>query len=183
MYTWYKRIPARRGLTVFGGRHLYQCKDGEWISFVVMPYRWAELVRWFDDEGIDSPVKSPEWRQQAYRAQHPGGANSAIQTLASRYTRAEMFHEGQRRLISIMPVNDVEDILQDAQLKDRGFFASYEIEGTPVLDAGPAARMSGTPLSFRRPAPRLGEHNREVFGEFLGLGDAEIADLVARGVI
>jgi crotonobetainyl-CoA:carnitine CoA-transferase CaiB-like acyl-CoA transferase len=69
-------------------------------------------------------------------------------------------------------------------LRARGFF---EVTGHPV---GPPARqstlpmrLSGGPARFHRsPAPLLGEHNHEVFGE-LGLDAAEIADLEAEGII
>jgi crotonobetainyl-CoA:carnitine CoA-transferase CaiB-like acyl-CoA transferase len=40
------------------------------------------------------------------------------------------------------------------------------------MDAGP-----------HRAAPLLGEHTREIAGELLGLGDAEIDDLVERQVL
>ena len=36
---------------------------------------------------------------------------------------------------------------------------------------------------MRRRAPRIGEHNEEVYGELLGLPRAEIADLHAAAVI
>ena len=181
-YTWFRRIPQRRGLTVFGGRHLFQCADGLWISFVIMPYRWDEFVAWLRDEGIESEACAEEWRDQAYRAQHPGVAGQAIAQLAARHTRPQMFHEGQRRLISVMPVNDVKDIVEDPQLQERRFFVSYEAEGKTLVDAGPVPKMSATPLSLWRRAPRLGEHNREVYGGLLGLTDDVIAGLAARGV-
>lgn len=184
-YTWYKRVPARRGMTTFGGRHLFQCKDGLWISFVILPYRWDEFVGWLADEGIQSPVRGEEWRDQAYRMQHPGASSTAIQELADRYTRQEMFHHGQKRLISVMPVNDVRDLLEDAQLRDRAFFASFRHEdsGRTLTDTGPAARMSGTPLRLWRGAPRLGEHNDQVYQGLLGMAATELAALRAGGVI
>lgn len=184
-YTWYGRIPQRRGLTVFGGRHLQQCSDGKWISFVIMPYRWAAFQRWLADEGIESEVMGEEWREPAFRAQRPGVAAAAMAALSARFTREEMFHEGQRRQISIMPVNDVKDIVEDRQLREREFFVAYRDEesGRELRDAGPVPSMSGTPLTLWRRAPRLGEHNVELYGGLLGLAESELSALAAEGVI
>ena len=46
----------------------------------------------------------------------------------------------------------------------------------------PPVRMSATPPSVRRPAPRLGQHGREVLSE-VGLSEAEIDGLVAGGAL
>lgn len=50
------------------------------------------------------------------------------------------------------------------------------IEGLPV-------HLSETDWSLRRGAPCLGEHNQFVFGQLLGVDDAELADLAAAGVL
>jgi crotonobetainyl-CoA:carnitine CoA-transferase CaiB-like acyl-CoA transferase len=44
-------------------------------------------------------------------------------------------------------------------------------------------RLSGTPGRISRPAPLLGEHNQYVFGELLGLPEAEIRRLVEAEAI
>ena len=58
----------------------------------------------------------------------------------------------------------------------------------PELEAsfrypGPFARFSETPIEYRRRAPAIGEHNREVYVDELGLSDAELAGLRAKGVV
>jgi formyl-CoA transferase len=44
-------------------------------------------------------------------------------------------------------------------------------------------RLSSTPGRVRHPGPELGEHNDEVYRGLLGLGDGEMEELTAGGVI
>ena len=55
-----------------------------------------------------------------------------------------------------------------------------EINRIPLHNVTP--RLSETPGSLRRPAPKLGEHNADVLGE-LGLAAADLARLAADGAI
>jgi crotonobetainyl-CoA:carnitine CoA-transferase CaiB-like acyl-CoA transferase len=45
------------------------------------------------------------------------------------------------------------------------------------------ARVSATPITYRRRPPRVGEHNREIYLNELGLSDRELGDLVRQGVV
>jgi len=71
------------------------------------------------------------------------------------------------------------------QLQARRFFEPLEHPVTgPVLHEGYPVRFSGGPSRFHRsPAPRLGEHNREILSSLLSLTETEIAALEADGVI
>ena len=55
----------------------------------------------------------------------------------------------------------------------------------PVLGTetatGPPLRLSRTPAQAGGPAPRLGEHTREVLGDELGLTPVEVEELIASG--
>jgi len=83
-----------------------------------------------------------------------------------------------------VPRPSVAEVLEWEQTKARKHF---ETINDPVLGT---IRVPGTPLRLTshraqpaRPAPRLGEHNREVFGKMLGLSDGEISALQAAGTI
>jgi crotonobetainyl-CoA:carnitine CoA-transferase CaiB-like acyl-CoA transferase len=66
----------------------------------------------------------------------------------------------------------------------RGFFEEVE---HPVVGAQPIPtvpfRYASVPRWIRRPAPTLGQHNRDVLAGLLGLSDEEITALEADHVI
>ena len=76
------------------------------------------------------------------------------------------------------------ELASDPHLAARGFWKLLERDVVGELPH-PAApyRVGETPFDIDLPAPTLGEHNREVLTDLLGLGDAEIDALERRGVI
>jgi CoA:oxalate CoA-transferase len=80
-------------------------------------------------------------------------------------------------------VNMLEDILAHPQVEENGVVvARPDQRGTTLRTIGPPVKLSGTPTRLDRLAPALGEHTAEVLREF-GVGDAELAELRAAGVI
>src|SRR5512135_213857 len=78
------------------------------------------------------------------------------------------------------PVADYEAFIASPQARHLGAFASLE---QPPYGALPAARMPGAdPAWPLRPAPRAGEHTREILRE-LGLDDAAISGLAAAAAV
>jgi crotonobetainyl-CoA:carnitine CoA-transferase CaiB-like acyl-CoA transferase len=72
-----------------------------------------------------------------------------------------------------------------APFAERGFF---RVEQTPYLPAAPLVEARHVKTSAwadppLRPAPLMGEQTEEVMHDWLGLDDAEIARLVAEGVL
>jgi crotonobetainyl-CoA:carnitine CoA-transferase CaiB-like acyl-CoA transferase len=98
--------------------------------------------------------------------------------------RKWLYREGQRRAIPLVPIPSVAEVLEWEQTRARNYFETID---DPVLGK---IRVPGTPLRLTshraeasRPAPRLGEHNREIFGARLGLSDPEIETLKKAGTI
>ena len=83
------------------------------------------------------------------------------------------------------PVATFEDVAASEQLASREYWRMLEQPELPerVRYPGPFAKFSATPISYRRPAPAIGEHNREVYVDELGLSEAELAALLKRGVV
>ena len=82
------------------------------------------------------------------------------------------------------PVLRGPDLLEDPHYKDRGTFVTINHSQVgPKQYPGIPWRMSATPGQVRWPSPTLGQHNREVYSELLGLTGIEIDQLDETGII
>lgn len=81
-------------------------------------------------------------------------------------------------------VNRYEDLLVDPQVQANGTIQERFDErlGRNIRYMGLPIKFSETPAEIARNAPRLGEHNAEVYGE-LGLQESDIAALSRDGVL
>ncbi|MGH6947214.1 MAG: CaiB/BaiF CoA transferase family protein [Kiloniellales bacterium] len=84
------------------------------------------------------------------------------------------------------PVNDIGQVFADPQIEHRGMQMTLPFEdakdGALRLVANPI-KLSETPVDYRRPPPRVGQHTDEVLGELLGVSKAEIDALKQSEVI
>jgi crotonobetainyl-CoA:carnitine CoA-transferase CaiB-like acyl-CoA transferase len=95
-----------------------------------------------------------------------------------------MYHEGQRRHLAVTPVNTPAAVACDPHLAARNYFVEVEQyeEGAVRLPGAPY-RHARTPWRISRPAPRAGEHNREVYCQELGVSEERFGALQEAGVI
>jgi benzylsuccinate CoA-transferase BbsF subunit len=116
-------------------------------------------------------------------------ANDKLDELISACTRTREAAQLASELVAAgVPASVVksprERIDEDPDLVQWGLFptvthpeiGTVRVEGVPL-------RMSASPWSISRPAPCLGEHNRDVLGGLLGHSDEELDELTKRGVI
>jgi len=82
------------------------------------------------------------------------------------------------------PINRLDQVFADPQLQARTMKLDlpHPLAGTVPQVRAPL-RLSGTPMTYTRAPPLLGEHTANVLRERLGLDDAMLRDLAARGVI
>ncbi len=173
----YQRLSIRRKA---GAQWVYPCADG-WVSFNAGTERF-----W---RGWKTVMGGPEWMESeifastASRAAHVDVIEAAIHDWLSAVTRDEAFRRAQAEHVPCFPVHTVAEVAGNEQYKARGFFVDHNhpAAGAVRMPGAPCA-MGRTPWRITRGAPRLGEHNRTIFGR-IGIDDAALARIAAEGII
>ena len=95
-----------------------------------------------------------------------------------------MFKILQEAGVAAGVAQNAQDLFEDPQMKARNFFVPMEHPalGHTVSDASPL-KLDGRPSTEWKSAPLLGEDNRFVYMDLLGLSKKEFASLKRKGVI
>ena len=87
--------------------------------------------------------------------------------------------------IPCAPIYDIRQVVEDPHIAGaREMFVEMEhpVAG-PVKLTGSHIKLSATPPSLRAPSPSLGQHNEDVYGQYLGFSAQDIAALKQEGVL
>jgi CoA:oxalate CoA-transferase len=135
---------------------------------------------------LDEPrLQDPKFSTGQGRAQHWQELLALIQAKLSQWRAHEFMKEAMDRRLVVGVVQSPEEVMNCPHLAARGSFVTLDHpEAGPLQYPGAGFLIDGiNPVAGGHAAPRLGEHNREVFGGELGLSDDELAALRAAGVI
>jgi crotonobetainyl-CoA:carnitine CoA-transferase CaiB-like acyl-CoA transferase len=159
---------------------IMECKDG-WIYLCcVEEHQWKGFV---DIMGNPEWAEEPLFATRLDRAENWDALQLFLEPWVKEQSVQELYHKAQARRIPFAPVSTMGDLLDSEHLKARGFFAeiTHPMAGTFSYPTAPA-RFSTTPWELRRPAPCLGQHNAEVYGE-LGMSTREVEQLKREGIV
>ena len=139
-----------------------------------MATAWLSKVDWA--EGFDSYLLKPEDYEQI---------EGPLSEFFRRFTKKELYQRAIKEKVQLCPVMDAREILENEQLKSRDFWKDLEHPelGSTIVYPGPSLKLSETPLSLRRRAPLIGEHNEEIYLGELGLSVERLEALKQIGVI
>jgi crotonobetainyl-CoA:carnitine CoA-transferase CaiB-like acyl-CoA transferase len=174
-------------------RFLYPTRDG-YISFIPLggvtrAESMNKLVAWMEREGFaDEFLRGLDWALFTPSELTPELAERMepqFERFFLSHSKEELFSAALADGHFIAPVYTAEDILKSPHFKARDFWIQVE---HPEL--GESLAYPGAPFScneqhytiYRR-APLIGEHNREVFCEEMGLAADELVMLKAGGII
>ncbi|MBX3662896.1 MAG: CoA transferase [Burkholderiales bacterium] len=163
-----------------GPRNAYRCKDGLYVCLSSSTQKMAE--RLFRSIGHPEFISDPRYATNEERVKHAEELDAVIGAFVAQRTQAENVAFFEEAEVTIGPIYDIRQILEDPHFRARGILEDYpddDMDHFPMHHVVP--RLSGTPGSIRTPAPKLGEHNEALLGE-IGVDAAAYRRLLAEGV-
>jgi len=159
-------------------RNVYRCKDGLYVALSASTQKMAE--RTLSAVGRPELIDDPRYRTNGERVKHAAELDAIIGAFVAQRTQAENVAFFEQAEVTIGPIYDVRQILEDPHFIEREIIADYpdhEMGAFPMHHVVP--RLLGTPGSIRTPAPELGQHNREL----LGLDEKQYRQLLEKGIL
>jgi crotonobetainyl-CoA:carnitine CoA-transferase CaiB-like acyl-CoA transferase len=164
---------------------LYRLNDGDLFITVGALPRWQRLCKAL---GLEHLLTDPRYAMAGGRKTHVAELRKLIQERLGRLGCAEGEVLMQQAEIPVARVRTLPEVMADAHFRDRGTFRPMYRAGSaePIergIVAGYPVTFSGGSLPKLEGGAQLGAHNAEVYGRLLGLDEAALVALKARGVI
>ena len=163
-------------------RGTMECKDGHVAFWPMEPDMVERLVKLLGD---------PQWSKEPWfedpfeRTEHGPEMRKTIDDWLVTLTKDEIYELEMEHGIAMSPVLDIPEVATSPQLQSRRFFKQIR---TPSGESVPVPGLP-FPADFsdiedpQAPAPRLGEHTRDVLATLLGRSDDQIVRLYESGIV
>ena len=123
------------------------------------------------------------YSDQCARFEHRAELDRVVAAWTATRTREEVTMLLQAAGIAAFPSFTAKDMADDPHMNQRGSIQSLSGAGETRKVVGPPWVLSCTPATLKTWTPDLGEHNQYVFGELLGMSNAELEKLKQEKVI
>jgi benzylsuccinate CoA-transferase BbsE subunit len=175
-------------------RQIWECKDGH-VHFLLLggiagASYMPQVTRWLDQEGLATAwLREVDWVKgyddYLLKPEHYKEIEGPLSEFFRRYTKKELYQKAREERVQLYPVYTSQDILEDEQLKSQDFWQQVDHPeiGAVIVYPGPALKVSNAPLTLRRRAPLIGEHNEEIYLGELGMTREKLARLKHRDII
>ena len=176
--------PQRRGneMPMMAPHNAYPCVGKDcWVSIAVAnDNEWRHFAAAI---GRGDLAEHAHYRDQCNRFEHRAELDRVVAAWTATRTREEVTTLLQTAGVAAFPSFTAQDIADDPHMNQRGSIQSLSGAGETRKVVGPPWLLSRTPGTLKTWTPDLGEHNQYVFGELLGMSNAEIEKLKQEKVI
>jgi crotonobetainyl-CoA:carnitine CoA-transferase CaiB-like acyl-CoA transferase len=163
-------------------RNTYVTRDGRWVAISASATSIAERVMRL--VGRPDVVGEPWFPSSVERADHGDELDAAVAAWIAERDFGEVMRGFEEAGAAIAPIHDARGVLEDPQYRALESIVTVDDEDLgPLRLQNVLFRMLGTPGEVRFAGRRLGQDTRRVLAERLGLSDARLDELAAKGVI
>jgi len=177
-------VRERTGSTLPGiaPSNTYECADGKHL--VIGGNGDKIFQRLMKAIGREDLAYDPIYASNQGRADNVDFIDAIIED----WTKKHPLKEAQRILdevsVPVGPIYGIKEIVEDEQYKAREMLQEIELpDGKKVLVPGVVPKLSETPGEINWSGPSLGQHNEEIYTEFMNFSFEEFKKLKEQGVI
>lgn len=177
------KIPPRRGnehptIVPYG---TFPASDGTFILAIGNDGQFAQFAALAGAPGV---AVDPRFATNAARVRHREVLIPLIAALTAGKRAEDWLALCSAQGIPAGPVNDLAQVFASPQVAAREMTVRTTLAtGATATLIGNPLKMSGTPVTYGKPPPALGDDTGAVLARHLGLTRAELLDLAAAGVI
>ena len=172
------QVRRRASGSMFG--HPMPCQDGWIIVQTGGGASWEDLAEFFQCP----QMLEERFADRAQRAENGEELDRIVIESIQERSKWELFPKAAEYRMLFGLVQTPSELAQCPQLESRGFFRDIDHPelGTVRVPAE-LFKLSETPYQLTRPAPTLGQHNREIYVDGLEYDGEQFAQLRQLGVI
>jgi CoA:oxalate CoA-transferase len=161
--------------------NVYPAKDGYVAMNLAVEEHWHNLLAAMGREDLRD---DPRYSSPPARVDNRELVDGTIAAWTKTLPKMEIFAIAKQRRIPLAPVREVDEVMHDRHMHERGFLDDIEHDEIgPITVPTSSLRFHGADRRKTTPSPKLGQHNEEIYGGWLGLSADELAGLKLAGVI
>jgi crotonobetainyl-CoA:carnitine CoA-transferase CaiB-like acyl-CoA transferase len=161
--------------------NVYPAKDGYVAMNLAVEEHWHNLLAAMGREDLRD---DPRYSSPPARVDNRELVDGTIAAWTQTLPKMEIFAIAKQRRIPLAPVREVDEVMHDRHMHERGFLDDIvHDEIGPITVPTSSLRFHGADRRQTTPSPKLGQHNEEIYGGWLGLSADELAKLKGAGVI
>ena len=116
--------------------------------------------------GLDELPANPDFASNAARVTNRKALREALIARLASFERDALLAQLEKASVPASPINNIGQMFADPQTIARGMRMDLDDgHGNALPSVRAPMLMSKTPLAYKRPSPRLGEHTAEILAE------------------
>jgi crotonobetainyl-CoA:carnitine CoA-transferase CaiB-like acyl-CoA transferase len=156
-------------------RNVFRTRDRRWVSFAGSTQStFTRLCRAVDRPELND---DPRYADHHLRLRNVQPLEDALREAIAALDLDELMRRAEAEGVAVAPVNTIADVVADPHVLARGNLVTVDDDELGALQMqNVVGGFSATPGSIRSAGPRIGQHNREILVERLGLDERALRE-------